>query len=65
MDFSLQVMPFQGTSIAMMMILSMPGIQGSKIVWYPQADESKNYNADHFNSIFLPQQAHILPNHLL
>ena len=48
----------------MMMILSMPGIQGSKIVWYPQADESKNYNAYHFDSIW-PQQDEILPNQLL
>ena len=56
-------MLFQGTSIAMMMILSMPGIQGRKIVWYPQADESENYNADH--AMLLPQQAHILPDQLL
>ena len=65
MNFSLQVMLFQGTSIAMMMILSMPGIQGSKIVWYPQTDESKNYNADHLNFMLLLQQSHILPNHLV
>ena len=63
MNFSLQVMLFQGTSIAMMMILSMPGIQGRKIVWYPQAVESENYNAHH--AMLLPQQAHILPDQLL